>query len=129
MIDPANRDLVHHLLMYECNPTAVFDDNNLPDGLCNLIYNEVSACAANIATGWAVGGDEVSFQSSLFIRKGACLNRLWNFQRLLDIQLEVILKLNIIWFKCIMIIQKKHQVSNVMNYRLVGLIFLILFRS
>ncbi len=85
MIDPANRDIVHHLLMYECNPTAVFDDN--------------------IASGWAVGGDEVSFQTSPSPRITPCLNRLWNFQRLLDIQLEVILKLNITWFKCIMIIQ------------------------
>jgi hypothetical protein len=43
--------------------------------------------------------------------------------------LEVILKLNIIWFKCIMIIQRKHQVYNVINYRLIGLIFLTSFRS
>jgi hypothetical protein len=47
--------------MYECNPTVVFDDNNLPDGLCNDIYEKVSGCSGNIATGWAVGGDEVSF--------------------------------------------------------------------
>jgi hypothetical protein len=61
MIDPANRDLVHHLLMYECDSTAVFDDNSLPDGLCNDIYSKVSPCSSNIATGWAVGGDEVNF--------------------------------------------------------------------
>ncbi len=96
MIDPANRDLVHHLVVYECDPTAVFDDSNLPDGLCNDIYIETILCATNLATTWAVGGDDVSFQRSLSIRKRPCLNRLWNFQRLLDIQLEVILKLNII---------------------------------
>jgi hypothetical protein len=61
IIDPSNRDLVHHLLMYECDSTAVFDDNSLPDGLCNDIYSKVSLCSGNIATGWAVGGDEVNF--------------------------------------------------------------------
>jgi len=60
MIDPANRDIVHHLLMYECSPTAVFDDNNLPEGLCDYM-TEIGPCVSNIATGWAVGGDEVSF--------------------------------------------------------------------
>ena len=45
--------------MYECNPTAVFDDNNLPDGLCDVIYMQLTECSANIATGWAVGGDHV----------------------------------------------------------------------
>ncbi len=105
MIDPANRDIVHHLLMYECNPTAVFDDNNLPEGVCDQIYPEVASCVSNIASGWAVGGDEVSFQTSPSPRITPCLNRLWNFQKQLDIQLEVILKLNITWFKCIMIIQ------------------------
>ncbi|UJR09497.1 hypothetical protein I4U23_013735 [Adineta vaga] len=59
IIDPANIDLVHHLLMYECNPTAVFDDNNLPDGLCDQIYAKLIDCSANIATGWAVGGDSI----------------------------------------------------------------------
>jgi hypothetical protein len=63
IIDPANRDMVHHLVMYECDPTAVFDDNNLPDGLCNEIYSKVSLCTTNMATGWAVGGDDVSFRS------------------------------------------------------------------
>ena len=60
MIDSANRDIVHHLLMYECNPTAVFDDNNLPDAICDDIYYLLQDCASNIATGWAVGGDDVS---------------------------------------------------------------------
>jgi len=59
MIDSANRDIVHHLLMYECNPTATFDDNKLPDGPCDDIYYLLSECSSNIATGWAVGGDDV----------------------------------------------------------------------
>ena len=63
IIDPANRDMVHHFLMFECDPTAVFDDNNLPDGVCNEIYSEVPLCTTNMATGWAVGGDDVSFRS------------------------------------------------------------------
>ncbi|CAF4624190.1 unnamed protein product [Rotaria sp. Silwood1] len=59
LIDPNNRDLVHHLLLYECNPTAVFDDNNLPDGLCDEIMPKIAQCASNIASGWAVGGDDI----------------------------------------------------------------------
>lgn len=64
MIDSANRDIVHHLLMYECNPTTTFDDNKLPDGLCDDIYYLLSECSSNIATGWAVGGDDVSQSNS-----------------------------------------------------------------
>lgn len=59
IIDPNNRDLVHHLLMYECNPTMVFDDNNLPDGLCDEMYQQIGGCMSNIASGWAVGGDDI----------------------------------------------------------------------
>ncbi|CAF1244576.1 unnamed protein product, partial [Didymodactylos carnosus] len=33
LIADENRDLVHHLLMYECDPEAEFDDQNLPDGV------------------------------------------------------------------------------------------------
>ncbi|CAF4919956.1 unnamed protein product [Rotaria sp. Silwood1] len=57
IVDSANLDLVHHLLMYECDPTAQFDDNNLPDGSCDTISQQLAPCASNIATGWAVGGD------------------------------------------------------------------------
>lgn len=60
MVDPANIDLVHHLLMYECDPAAVFDDNALPEGVCDDMYRELAPCTSNIATGWAVGGDPVS---------------------------------------------------------------------
>jgi hypothetical protein len=95
MIDPANRDIVHHLLMYECDPTVVFNDTDLPEGVCNDLYAQVGPCTSNIATGWAVGGDTVSLCSSFFVDERSCLNRSWNFQRLLDIQLEVILKSNI----------------------------------
>jgi hypothetical protein len=63
MIEQGNLDIVHHLLMYECNPTALFNDSNLPDGLCDDIYQHLEPCTANIATGWAVGGDEVCFYS------------------------------------------------------------------
>ena len=60
LLDPANVDIVHHLLMYECDPKANFDDNNLPEGECDTIQAKIQPCAANIASGWAVGGDEVS---------------------------------------------------------------------
>ena len=91
MIDPANRDIVHHLLMYECSPTAVFDDNNLPDDICDNIYNKVGICTSNIATGWAVGGDEVSFRSNFPTYEKSYLNRSLNSPQLVDIQLAVML--------------------------------------
>lgn len=36
----------------------------MPDGLCDDITKEVAMCATNIATAWAVGGDEVSKERS-----------------------------------------------------------------
>jgi hypothetical protein len=86
--------MVHHLLMYECDPTVVYDNNNLPDGVCDHIYANIGGCMGNIATGWAVGGDYVSLRNETSIHKKFCLNRYRSFQKLLDIQLEVILKLN-----------------------------------
>jgi hypothetical protein len=65
LIDNNNVDLVHHLLLHECNPSFTFDDANLPDGVCDEIYTEIDACSANIATGWAVGGDHVFFRIKL----------------------------------------------------------------
>ena len=60
MIDPANTDILHHMINYECDPTAIFDDSNLPSGICDEMGMIISPCASNIATGWAVGGDYVS---------------------------------------------------------------------
>ncbi|CAF0775985.1 unnamed protein product [Adineta ricciae] len=57
LIDPDNIDLVHHLDLCECDPTATFDDNNLPDDLCDSIPDEIRLCSSNFATVWAVGGD------------------------------------------------------------------------
>ncbi|CAF0842897.1 unnamed protein product [Didymodactylos carnosus] len=57
LIDVQNRDLVHHLLMYECDPLAIFNDENLPEGICNDISTKINLCSSNIANGWAVGGD------------------------------------------------------------------------
>ncbi|CAF2973272.1 unnamed protein product [Rotaria socialis] len=59
MIDPNNVDLVHHLVLYECDQTVKFDDNNLPDGACDDYYREFSHCLSNTATVWAVGGEEI----------------------------------------------------------------------
>ncbi len=65
IIDPANRDLVHHLLIHECDSAAQFDDSNLPDGPYDEIYQELTMCSSNIATGWAVGGDDVRLTTVL----------------------------------------------------------------
>jgi hypothetical protein len=60
LVNSSNVDLVHHLLLYECDPTVVFNDSNLPDGICDDILDQTELCSWNIATGWAVGGDYVS---------------------------------------------------------------------
>ncbi|CAF1194209.1 unnamed protein product [Rotaria sp. Silwood1] len=60
IIDPANIDIVHHMLMYECNPSAVYDDKNLPSGICDDLGEVLIPCTSNIATGWAVGGDYIN---------------------------------------------------------------------
>ncbi len=52
--------------MYECDPRIVYDDNDLPEGLCNHMLAAISPCTINAATAWAVGGDEVTFQSLTF---------------------------------------------------------------
>ncbi|CAF4772742.1 unnamed protein product [Rotaria sp. Silwood1] len=61
LIEEKNRDIVHHLLVYECDPSTVFpDDNNLPDNACdydNALNDGSELCRTNIATIWAVGGD------------------------------------------------------------------------
>jgi hypothetical protein len=52
--------------MYECDPRMIYDDNDLPQGLCDHISAAIGPCITNIATGWAVGGDDVSFRSLIF---------------------------------------------------------------
>ena len=93
MIDSANRDIVHHLLLHECNPTAKYDDNNLPHGLCDDILDEIQPCSANVASGWAVGGEEVSVEHCDISRSKAwtnsCFSRSWSSPRSLDILWEV----------------------------------------
>ncbi|CAF1402975.1 unnamed protein product, partial [Didymodactylos carnosus] len=59
IIEPNNRDLVHHFGLLECDPTAVFDDNNLPNGICDDIIQSIFPCFTNVASIWAVGGDEM----------------------------------------------------------------------
>ncbi|CAF3332219.1 unnamed protein product [Rotaria socialis] len=59
MIDSDNVDMVHHLVLYECDRTVEFDDNNLPEGVCDDHYKELSRCLANTGVIWAVGGDEI----------------------------------------------------------------------
>ncbi|CAF0843332.1 unnamed protein product [Adineta ricciae] len=59
LVDSANRDLVHHLVLYECDSSAKFDDNKLPEGVCDEFYGQAPLCSSNIAIAWAVGGDEI----------------------------------------------------------------------
>ena len=63
-MQPHNRDIVHHLGLLECHPTATFDDKNLPDGICDEIIESISLCFISVASIWAVGGDEVISRNS-----------------------------------------------------------------
>ncbi|CAF0926306.1 unnamed protein product [Rotaria sp. Silwood1] len=59
LIDDENSDLVHHLLLHGCNSSFIFNDNNLPDEVCDDIVDQSELCATNIATGCAIGGDHI----------------------------------------------------------------------
>jgi hypothetical protein len=50
---------VHHLDFYGCDLTATFDDNKLPDGLCDDIVNDTEPCSSNVLTAWSIGGDPI----------------------------------------------------------------------
>ena len=81
--------------LYECDPTAIFDDNNLPDDLCDSIPDKIRLCSSNFATVWAVGGDVVSRISTYDFCLIVSLRR-ENFPKTLPILLEEILKQNTI---------------------------------
>ncbi|CAF3997847.1 unnamed protein product [Adineta steineri] len=60
LIDSGNEDLIHHLLLHECDHSATFDnDSDLPDGPCNDITDKITACTTKIAIGWTIGGDRI----------------------------------------------------------------------
>jgi hypothetical protein len=59
LIEKENIDLVHHLVLFECDESPPFDDNNLPDGVCDDISDKTVSCSAKVATTWGVGGDLV----------------------------------------------------------------------
>jgi len=67
LINPGNEDLVHHMLLHECDRSATFDDSNLPGGSCNDIIDQIQACSTKIAIGWTIGGDYVRFRFKLEI--------------------------------------------------------------
>jgi len=103
------------MLSYECDPTVVFNDSKLPDGICDDLVDEIAPCASNIAIGWAVGGDYVSFQCSKkkvsHKQNQLFSNRFLSILKWLDTLLEVILRSNIICFKSILITHIKFQVK------------------
>jgi hypothetical protein len=39
--------------------TAIFDDNKLPDGVCDDIADSVKPCSSNPLTAWSIGGDTI----------------------------------------------------------------------
>ncbi|CAF3199418.1 unnamed protein product [Rotaria sp. Silwood2] len=61
VINATNRDFVHHMDTYECDPQATdFDDNNLPDGECDQIIERITTCRSNMITMWSIGADDIS---------------------------------------------------------------------
>ncbi|CAF1310464.1 unnamed protein product [Rotaria sordida] len=57
LIDSRNVNLLHHLDLFECPSTDVYDDVKLPDGICDDILNGTRKCSLTIATAWAIGAD------------------------------------------------------------------------
>ncbi len=47
----------------------MFNDTNLPEGVCDDINEAIRPCVTNLASTWAVGGDDVSFLNESFVRK------------------------------------------------------------
>lgn len=62
LIDQTNKNLLHHLDLFECDPDDVFDDAKLPDGICDAILSKARMCSSKLATAWAVGGDPVRIE-------------------------------------------------------------------
>jgi hypothetical protein len=77
LIDSGNEDIVHHLILNECDVTTAFDDNNLPYGGCDENADVYLLCATNIAMAWAVGGDLVSIR--IYICQSAMSNFILEF--------------------------------------------------
>jgi hypothetical protein len=48
------------MVVYECDPVATFNDENLPDGACDNLYSQIAMCMSNSASVWGIGGDDVS---------------------------------------------------------------------
>jgi hypothetical protein len=59
LIDSSAENLVYHLTLNECDDEAVFDDNDLPLGICDDNVTAYGLCRFNIVIGWATGGDYV----------------------------------------------------------------------
>ncbi len=51
---------MHHFDFYECDSTVIFDDNKLPDGLCDEIADDIEFCSYSVLVGWSVGADTLS---------------------------------------------------------------------
>ncbi|CAF3987526.1 unnamed protein product, partial [Rotaria sp. Silwood1] len=61
IIDSVNRDIVHHMDVYECEPeTTIFDDTSLPAGECDQMMELAKICTSNIVAVWSVGADDIS---------------------------------------------------------------------
>ncbi|CAF4968100.1 unnamed protein product, partial [Rotaria sp. Silwood1] len=59
LINPDNRDLVHHFTLSECDPSTTFNDANLPEGVCDDVVQSVKMCTMDTVVGWATGGQDI----------------------------------------------------------------------
>ncbi|CAF0896092.1 unnamed protein product [Adineta ricciae] len=59
LLDSNSREFVHHMSIYECDPSTQFDNTKLPDDVCDDIRDQISLCSSTVVTVWSVGGDEI----------------------------------------------------------------------
>ncbi|CAF4012623.1 unnamed protein product [Adineta steineri] len=60
LIDSRNVNLVHHLDLFECGPEDIFNNTQLPDGICDDLLTKMRMCSSKLATAWAIGGDLIT---------------------------------------------------------------------
>jgi hypothetical protein len=59
MIQPGNRDLVHHFTVFECDVSVEMNSASLPSGVCDDIVDQIKHCKTKVLAAWAIGGDDV----------------------------------------------------------------------
>ena len=109
IIEPTNRDLVHHFTTYQCDSGVRFDDAQLPKGVCDEMVEELKLCTTNVVAAWAIGGDYV--RSSRSEDQFLVSFRWRSFLRKLAMPLVKSPSRDSFWFRCTMTIRNSPQVD------------------